>query len=204
MITAESIKWGILSWIIRVLLPGTRRRFFCFNTRHTQVGLSSANAVSHSQLTTYLPVCQQNPPPIFSTQNLPAYEPVEITNKMQPCNRIYQSKIYWRLNMFRAAHPSSSGAPNCICSLWFIYTCGNRQLSRLGGNWPVSTQPGQRQVTTCVYKPEAANIVWSSWWWAVCRSKHVEPSINFEMTNSITRLHFVSYFYWFILWCTDQ
>jgi len=22
---------------------------------------------------------------------------------MQPCNRIYFSKIYWRLNMFRAA-----------------------------------------------------------------------------------------------------
>jgi hypothetical protein len=48
--------------------------------------------------------------------------------------------------------------------------------------WPVvvqSGQPGQRQVTTWVYKPEAANTVWSSWWWAVCRSKHVEPSINF-------------------------
>jgi len=28
---------------------------------------------------------------------------VEIINKMQPCNRIYYSKIYWRLNMFRAA-----------------------------------------------------------------------------------------------------
>jgi len=38
---------------------------------------------------------------------------------MQPCNRIYYSKIYWRLNMFRAAHCSSSEAPNCICSLWF-------------------------------------------------------------------------------------
>jgi hypothetical protein len=40
---------------------------------------------------------------------------------MQPCNRIYYSKIYWRLNMFRAAHRLSSGTPNCICSLWFIY-----------------------------------------------------------------------------------
>jgi len=25
---------------------------------------------------------------------------VEITNKMQPCNRIYYSTIHWRLNMF--------------------------------------------------------------------------------------------------------
>jgi len=38
---------------------------------------------------------------------------------MQPSNRIYYSKIYWRFNMFRAAYHSSSGAPNCICSLWF-------------------------------------------------------------------------------------
>ena len=62
------------------------------------------------------------------------FESVEITNKMPPCNRIYYSKIYWKLNMFRAAHRSSSGAPNCICSLWFIYTYGNRPLSRLGGS----------------------------------------------------------------------
>ena len=35
---------------------------------------------------------------------------VEITNKMQPCNRIYYSTVHWRLNMFRAAYPSSSRA----------------------------------------------------------------------------------------------
>jgi len=43
------------------------------------------------------------------------------TNKMQLCSRIYYSKVYWKLNMFRGAHRSSSGALNCICSLWFIY-----------------------------------------------------------------------------------
>jgi len=45
--------------------------------------------------------------------------------------------------MFRAAQRSSSGALKCFCSLWFIYTCGDRQ----------------RPVTTCVYKPETANTV---------------------------------------------
>jgi len=93
---------------------------------------------------------------------------------MQPCNRIYYSKIYWRFNMFRAG-------------------TGN----------PVPTQPGQRPVTTCVYKPESADTVWSSWWWEVCRSKHVEPSINFGIIISITWLHLVGCFYWFILRCTD-
>jgi hypothetical protein len=33
--------------------------------------------------------------------------------------------------MFREAHRSSSGALNCICSLWFIYTCGDLPFSRL-------------------------------------------------------------------------
>jgi len=31
--------------------------------------------------------------------------------------------------MFRAAHRSSSGALNCICSLWFIYPCVDRLFS---------------------------------------------------------------------------
>jgi len=34
--------------------------------------------------------------------------------------------------MFQAAHRSSSGAINCICSLWFIYPCGDWPLSSLG------------------------------------------------------------------------
>jgi len=37
--------------------------------------------------------------------------------------------------MFQAAYSSSSGALNCICSLWFIYPCGDRPLSRLSGKW---------------------------------------------------------------------
>ena len=117
---------------------------------------------------------------------------------MQPCNRIYYCNVYWRLNMFRAACRSSLGALNCICSLWFTYTCGDRPLSSLSGKWT-----WQRPVTTCVCKPEAANTVWSSWWWAVCRLKNAEPSINVGIIHSITRLHLVGYYYWFILRCTD-
>ena len=132
-------------------------------------------------------------------------ESVEITNKMQPCNRIYYSKMYWGLNMFRAAYRSSSGAPNCICSLWFIYTCGDQPLSMLGGNchFPPSLDNGRSPHVYINQRLQAANTVWSSWWWAVCRSKHVDPSIHFGIINSITRLHLVGYFYWFILRCTD-
>jgi len=57
------------------------------------------------------------------------------TYKMQLCNIIYYSKVEWRLNMFRAAYRSSSGALNCICSLWFIYPRGDQSLPRLSGKW---------------------------------------------------------------------
>jgi len=53
------------------------------------------------------------------------------------------------------------------------------------------TQPWQWSDTTWVYKPEAANTVQSSWWWAVYLSKHVEPSINVGIISSITKLHLV-------------
>jgi len=61
-------------------------------------------------------------------------------------------------------------------------------LPRLSGP-SVPTQPWP--VTIWAYKPEAANTVWSSWWWAVCRSKHVEPLKSFGIINSITKLHLV-------------
>jgi hypothetical protein len=67
------------------------------------------------------------------------------TNKVQLCDRIYYSKVYWRLNMFQAAHRSSSGALNCICSFWFIYPCGDRPLPRLSGKniFPLSFGDGR-------------------------------------------------------------
>jgi len=60
-------------------------------------------------------------------------------NNMQLCNIIYYSKVFWRHNMFRAAHRSSSGALNSICSLWlprlsrknwfFLLSLGNGRSS---------------------------------------------------------------------------
>jgi hypothetical protein len=77
------------------------------------------------------------------------------TKKMQLCNKIYYFEVYWRLNIFRAAHRSSSGALNSICSVWFIYPCGDRSLPWLNGKFP--TQPWQRTITTWVYKAEVTN-----------------------------------------------
>jgi len=48
---------------------------------------------------------------------------------------------------FEREHRSSSGALNCICSLWCIYPCGDRPLPRLSGKWnfhfPLSLDNGR-------------------------------------------------------------
>jgi len=56
------------------------------------------------------------------------------------------------LSMFRALPRPSSGAYNCISSLWFY-------------RWSI------------VVAALAANAVLSSWWWAWKHPKHAEPHI---------------------------
>ena len=58
----------------------------------------------------------------------------------------------------------------------------------------LSYRSGNRQPKTYV-KPESALTVLSSWWWAVCRPKHVDQLRNIGIINSTTRLHLVISFY---------
>ena len=115
------------------------------------------------------------------------YDLVEITNKMQPCIRIHHSTVQRGLNMFRAAYRSSSGAPTVLAASG--PHSSHSDLTTAGHHMRMWTKG-------CKYS-------WSSWWWAVCPSKHVEPSTNGRMMNSNARLHLVGYFYWVILRCTD-
>ena len=82
------------------------------------------------------------------------YDSVEITKKTQPCNRIYYSTVHWRLNKFRAAYRSSSGALTVFAAsgLHTHVVTGRSQV------W-VPTQIWLRPVTPYVCKPEAANTV---------------------------------------------
>jgi hypothetical protein len=148
------------------------------------------------------------------------YPYVQITKRQIPqkeptrCNCVVEFIIPMFLNgstCFGRHIAHHQKLKNCNCSPWFYIHLWMTAAAMFQPSQPcpggvgtaVPTQPGQRPVTTRVYKPEAANTVWSSWWWAECRSKHVEPSINFGIIRSITRLHLVGYFYWFILRCTD-
>jgi hypothetical protein len=59
---------------------------------------------------------------------------VEIPTRCSFVIEFIITKFLLRLNMFGAAHRSSSGALNCICSLWFVCPYGDRPLPRLSGN----------------------------------------------------------------------
>ena len=108
------------------------------------------------------------------------YVSVETTNKMQPCNRIYFSTVHWSLNMFRAAYRLSSGALTVFAASGLhTHVVTGRSQVWVGTHWRLNM------------------------FWAVCRSKHVEPSMNSGIINSVTKLHLVGYFYWVILRCTD-
>ena len=127
------------------------------------------------------------------------YCSVEITNKMQLCNRTHYSTVHWRFNMFRAAYRSSSGALTVFAASGLhthVVTGPSLVWVRI-----VPTQTWLRPATTCVCKPEASNTVR-----ALDDERyaaHVEPSMNGGIINSVTRLHLVVYFYRVILQCTD-
>jgi hypothetical protein len=82
----------------------------------------------------------------------------------------------------RVTHRSSSGAQNCNCSLSFYI--------RL---WLPAANSCQQPQT--YVKPEAEITVLSSWWWAMCHSKHVEQLRSTGIINCTTRSHLVGYFY---------
>ena len=116
------------------------KTFFIWNIMYLNVreeNTCSVMSIPTGTFTRFVPVIEWNAKSRFRTvywwavhletaltvgidKHFPA-ESVEITNKMQPCNRIYYSNVYWRLNMFWAAYRSSSGALNCIYSFWFTY-----------------------------------------------------------------------------------
>jgi len=59
----------------------------------------------------------------------------------------------------------------------------------------VMAEPSQRPATKNACKTRGWNYsFFSSWWWAVCRPKHVEQLRNNVIINSTTRLHLVGSF----------
>jgi hypothetical protein len=114
----------------------------CFGTFGLKVSFMGSRHFKMTALKDINKICNQD------------IDSVEITNKLQPCDRIYYSTVHWQLNMFLAAYRSSSGALTVFAAsgLHTHVVTGRSQVS-------VPTQTWLRPVTTCVCKPEAANTV---------------------------------------------
>ena len=83
---------------------------------------------------------------------------VQITNKMQPCIRIYYSTVHWRLNMFRVAYRSSSGALTVFAASGLpTHVVTGRSQVWVGTEFPLRLDYGRSPHAYA--KPEAANTV---------------------------------------------
>jgi len=83
------------------------------------------------------------------------------------------------------------------------WTCGCWTLSGRVCTLPDSVQQLHVQQPSMNAKPEAASAVLGSWWWTVCRPKHVELHINMK-ENVDALLHLVGFSLWvkaqFVIW----
>jgi len=78
----------------------------------------------------------------------------------------------------------------CIKILFPVYM----KLNMFQTTWqrPDRVQQLHGRQPSTYAKPEAASAVLSSWWWAVCRPKHVELHLNWKY-NFDTLLHLVRF-----------
>jgi len=94
--------------------------------------------------------------------------------------------------MFRAAHRSSSGALNYIYSLWFIYPCGDRPLSRLSGKWIHFPLSPDNSRSPHGYINQRLQIQFRAPDEERCAARNMlNLQINFREINSFTKLHLV-------------
>jgi hypothetical protein len=107
------------------------------------------------------------------------------------------------LNIWRCTKPQTLNCSTCFGR----HTAHHQELKKCNAasgfthvfGWRLSLhwlrhRSGNRQPKTYV-KPEAVITVLSSWWWAVCRPKHVEHLRNTGIINFTTRLHLVCSLY---------
>ena len=88
----------------------------------------------------------------------------KIANKMRQCIRIYYLMFIWSSTCFRR-HTAHHQEHNCTSSVWF---CIRTLSSNHSVQQPFRMQNQRLLVQLC------------SWWWAVCRPKHVELHINIK------------------------
>ena len=117
---------------------------------------------------------------------------------MRKCSRISLFKCF-----VIAEHVSSDtpliirSSKTVVAASGFTYVCGCRQLSWLNGNSVLSFHSAMTAAGNHKHMENQTLPLQflSSWWWEVCRSKHVEQLRNIGIINSTTRSHLFGHFY---------
>ena len=91
--------------------------------------------------------------------------------------------------MFRAAHCSSSGALNYICSLWFIYPCSDQTLTTAGHHMGIQTRGCKYSLELRMTSSVPLETCWAF-------NKPWNNKFYYKATSCW-------YFYWILLRCTD-
>jgi hypothetical protein len=112
-----------------------------------------------------------------------------LTVKTQLDATVYQNFIipyFKRSSTYFGQHTAHHQEPKtALAASSFAYVGGCQTCSRWTLSGSVYTLPDNIhqlhvQQPSTYAKPEAANAVLGSWWWAVCRLKHVELHINMK------------------------
>jgi len=102
---------------------------------------------------------------------------IEITNKMQHCIKIYYPICKWSWTCFGRHTSHHQELKTALAASGFAYVRGCWTLRLMDA--AVSSNLNVQQPLMYA-KREAASAVLSSWWWAVCRPKHVQPHLHME------------------------
>jgi hypothetical protein len=101
----------------------------------------------------------------------------DIIKKMEHCVKIYYSMFKWGSIYFGRHTAHHQQLKTALAASGFAYMKGCWTLSLLDA---VASSNLSVQQAFIYAKPEAANAVLSSWWWAVCRPKYIEPHLIIE------------------------
>jgi len=100
----------------------------------------------------------------------------ELANKMQQCNKICYSTFIWSSTCFgrHTAHHQELKTALAASGFAYVKDCWTLWLLDAVRLSLTASSNHNVQHPFTYAKPDVTSAVLSSWWWAVCRSKHAE------------------------------
>jgi len=88
--------------------------------------------------------------------------------------------IYLEVSLFRSTSQNAFSRETAVYKWYCVQCCIAALQTVVRHSVPYNVHQLHVQQPSTYEKPEAASAVLGSWWWAVCRPKHVELYIDME------------------------